>query len=91
VPSPSGGDVKRAFDYDRESCETVNGLMVSAELQELKQALAESIPLAPNPLMLEAKTSKMSIQSEDTPSKMIPLSIEEPIKVANIGNSLDPN
>jgi hypothetical protein len=30
------GDVKRAFDYDRESCETPNRLIASAELQELK-------------------------------------------------------
>jgi hypothetical protein len=32
-------DVKRAFDYDRESCETVDRLLASVEL---KQALAES-------------------------------------------------
>jgi hypothetical protein len=38
------GDIKRAFDYNRESCETVDRLMASAELQELKQALAESPP-----------------------------------------------
>jgi hypothetical protein len=87
---PIRGDVKRAFDYDRESYEIVDGLMVSIERQELKQALVESTPLAPNPFMPEAKTSKMSIQSEDTLSKMIPMSMEEPIKVANIGNSLDP-
>jgi hypothetical protein len=36
------GDVKRAFDCDSESCETTNRMMVSIELQELKQALAES-------------------------------------------------
>jgi hypothetical protein len=36
------GDIKQAFDCDRESCETVDRLTVSAELQELKQALAES-------------------------------------------------
>jgi hypothetical protein len=30
------GDVKRAFDCDRESCETSNRLMASVELQELK-------------------------------------------------------
>jgi hypothetical protein len=32
-------DVKRAFDCDRESCETVDRLLASVEL---KQALAES-------------------------------------------------
>jgi hypothetical protein len=36
------GDVKRAFDCDRESCETADRLTTSVELQELKQALAES-------------------------------------------------
>jgi hypothetical protein len=30
------GDVKQAFDYDRESCEMVDRLMASVELQELK-------------------------------------------------------
>jgi hypothetical protein len=37
-------DVKRGFDYDRESCETTGRLTASVELQELKQALAESTP-----------------------------------------------
>jgi hypothetical protein len=36
------GDVKRAFDCDRESCETVDKLTASIELQDLKLALAES-------------------------------------------------
>jgi hypothetical protein len=36
--------VKRAYDYDRESCEIANRLMASAELQELKQVLAKSPP-----------------------------------------------
>jgi hypothetical protein len=35
------GDVKRAFDYDRESCETADRLLASVELQELKQAFAK--------------------------------------------------
>jgi hypothetical protein len=30
------GDVKRAFDCNRESCETTDRLTVSTELQELK-------------------------------------------------------
>jgi hypothetical protein len=37
-------------------------------------------------LMLEAKTSKMSIQPEDNLSKMIPLSLDEPSKVAHVEN-----
>jgi hypothetical protein len=38
------GDVKRAFDCDRESCEIADRLTASVELQELKQALAEVPP-----------------------------------------------
>jgi hypothetical protein len=81
------GDVKLAFDCDRESCETADRLTAFSELQELKRALAES-PLYP--VMPEAKNSKTSIQLEDTLSKMIPLSTEEPSKVAHMGNNLDP-
>jgi hypothetical protein len=84
------GDIKRAFNCDKESCETIDRLLESTELQELKQALAEPPPPLPDPVMLEAKTSKMSIQLEDTLSKTIPLSMEEPSKVARVGNSLDP-
>jgi hypothetical protein len=83
------GDVKQAFDCNRESCETANRLMASVELRDLKQALAES-PLPPDPIMPEAKTSKTSIQVEDSLSKTVPLSTEEPSKVAHMGNSLDP-
>jgi hypothetical protein len=36
------GDVKRAYDCDRESYEMANRLITSVELQELKKALAES-------------------------------------------------
>jgi hypothetical protein len=79
------GDVKQAFHYDRESCEIADRLMEFAELQELKQALAES-PL--DLVMPKAKTSKMSM--EDTLNKMIPLSTEEPSKIAHVGNNLDP-
>jgi hypothetical protein len=81
------GDNKQAFDCDRESCETADRLMASIEIQELKPALAES---PPDPVMPKAKFSKMSIQPEDTLSKMILLSTEESSKVAHIGNSLDP-
>jgi hypothetical protein len=57
------GDVKRAFGCDRESYETANRLTASTELQELKQALAES---SLDSVMSEAKSSKTSIQPEDT-------------------------
>jgi hypothetical protein len=80
------GDIKRAFDCDRESCETTDRLLASAELQELKQALAES-PL--DLVIPEAMTSKMPIQPEDTVSKTIMLSMEEPSKVTHVGNSLN--
>jgi hypothetical protein len=91
MPGPHGvipikGDVKRAFDCDRESYETADRLTASAELQDLKQALAES----PSDLVMpKAKTSKTSIQSEDSLSKTIPLSTEESSKVAHVGKSLD--
>jgi hypothetical protein len=92
MPRPCGvisirGDVKWAFDYDKESCEMADRLLASTELQKLKQALAESHP---DLVMPEAKSSKMSIQLEDTLKKTIPLSTEEPSKVAHVGNSLDP-
>jgi hypothetical protein len=92
MPGPHGvisirGDVKRAFNCDRKICETTDRLLASAELQELKQALAKC---RPDPVMPEAKTFKISIQPEDTLSMTIPLSMEEPSKVAHVGNSLDP-
>jgi hypothetical protein len=47
MPGPNGiitinGDIKHAYDCDRESCETADRIIVSVELQELKKALAES-------------------------------------------------
>jgi hypothetical protein len=40
--------------------------------------------------MPKAKTSKTSIQLEDSLNKMILLSMEEPSKVTHIGNNLNP-
>jgi hypothetical protein len=39
--------------------------------------------------MPEAKTSKMSLQLEDSLSKIVPLSTEEPSKLDHVQNSLD--
>jgi hypothetical protein len=91
LPGPRGvisirGDVKWAFDCVRESCETVDRLTTSVELQELKQALVKS---SLDPVMPKAKTSMTSIQSKDTHNKTIPLSTKEPSKVAHVGNDLD--
>jgi hypothetical protein len=36
------GDVKRAYDCDKESCEMANRLSASATLRELKESLVES-------------------------------------------------
>jgi hypothetical protein len=36
------GDIKRAYNFDKESCEMADRLTASVELQELKKALAES-------------------------------------------------
>jgi hypothetical protein len=92
MPGPRGvisirGDIMQAFDCDRESCEMADRLIVYIELQDLKQVLAES---PPDPIMPEVKTSKMSIESDDSLSKTILLFMEEPSKVAHVGNSLDP-
>jgi hypothetical protein len=59
--------------------------MASTKIQELKKALVESHL---DPIMPEANTSKTSIQREDSLSKTIPLSPDEPSKVARVGNSL---
>jgi hypothetical protein len=63
MPGPNGiisirGDVKCAYDYDRESCKIADRLTASVELQELKKAMAES---PPDPIMPEVKSSKTSI------------------------------
>jgi hypothetical protein len=81
------GDIKRANDCDKESCEMANKLTAFAKLQELKESLAES---PPDLVMPDSKASKMSIHLEDALSKQIPLSMEEPSKLAHIGNTLDP-
>jgi hypothetical protein len=49
MPGPHGvisirGDVKHAYDCDKESCEMVDILTASAELQELNKALVEYPP-----------------------------------------------
>jgi hypothetical protein len=64
-----------------------NMLLASVELQELKKALVESHP---DPIMPEAKTSKVPNQLEDNLSKIIPFFSDEPSKVAHVGNNLDP-
>jgi hypothetical protein len=89
MPGPHGvisirGDVKRVFDYDRESCEIVDRLMTSAKLRDLKQALTEFPPPPSDPVMPEVKTS---IQLEDSLRKTVPLSTEESIKVAHVDSS----
>jgi hypothetical protein len=48
VSDPNGvisikGDIKQAYDCDRESCEMADALLASAELQDLKKALAKSL------------------------------------------------
>jgi hypothetical protein len=92
MPSPRGvisirGDVKQAYDCEKENYVMANRLTASIELQELKESLAES----PQDLIMpDSKASKMTIQPKDALSKQIPLSTEEPSMVAHIGNTLDP-
>jgi hypothetical protein len=57
------GDVRRACDCDKESCEMADRLTSSAELWVLKESFAESLP---SPVMPDSKTSKTSIQLENT-------------------------
>jgi hypothetical protein len=38
------GDIRCTYDYDKESCDTVDTFAAFTELQELKKALAESPP-----------------------------------------------
>jgi hypothetical protein len=91
MPGPNGvisvkGDVKRAYDCDRESYEMADALLASVELQNLKKAMVES---PPNPVMPESRASKLSIQPEDKLSKTIQLFPSESSKVAHVGNNLD--
>jgi hypothetical protein len=65
MPGPCGvisirGDVKRAYDRNKESCEMADRLATSVELQELKEALVD-----PPPPDLVMPDSRNSIQSED--------------------------
>jgi hypothetical protein len=64
--SPLGKTSCWAYDCDKESYEMADRLMASAWLQELKEALAES---PREPVMPNSKTSKKSIQPEDTLSR----------------------
>jgi hypothetical protein len=41
------GDVKRSFDYERESCETTDRLIASTVLLELKAGLGQAPPPRP--------------------------------------------
>jgi hypothetical protein len=60
------GDIKRAYDCDKESCEMANRLTASTELRELKESLAES---PSDPVIPDSKASKTSIQPEDALNK----------------------
>jgi hypothetical protein len=81
------GDVKRAYDYDQESCKMVDALLAFVELKNLKKAMAESLL---DPVMPESKTSKLSIQPEDKLNKTILLISSDPSKDTHVGRNLDP-
>jgi hypothetical protein len=44
----------------------------------------------PDPIMLEVKTSKLFIQTEDKLNKTAQLYLSDPSKVTHIGNNLNP-
>jgi hypothetical protein len=57
IPGPCGvisirGGIKRAYNYDKESCGKADRPSVATELQELKEPLVES-PL--DPIMIDSK------------------------------------
>jgi hypothetical protein len=90
--SPNGvisikGDVKQAYDCDRERCEMAYAFLASIKLQNLNKVRVES---PPDPIMLEAKTSKLSIQPQDKMNKTIQLFTSDHSKVTHIKNNLDP-
>jgi hypothetical protein len=68
MPGPNNiitikGDVKHAYNCDMVSCESVDMIIASAELQELKKALAESPPRTrscPRPSHLRLPSSQRS-------------------------------
>jgi hypothetical protein len=52
MPGPHGvisitGDIERAYDCDKESCEMADRSTASVELLELKESLVESSPSPP--------------------------------------------
>jgi hypothetical protein len=75
VSSPSGEISSVPTTATRRAVRQLIDSQCPQKVQELKKALAE-YPL--DPIMPEAKTSKTSIQLEDSLSKTIPLSMEEP-------------
>jgi hypothetical protein len=83
-------DVKRAYNYERESCKIAEALLASVELQDPKKVMAKDPPPPPASVMPKSKTLKMSIQSKDKLNKTIPLFPSHPTKVAHMGNNLDP-
>jgi hypothetical protein len=75
MPGPCGvismkGDIKRAYDCDREICEMADRLIASAELQELKESLVESPPPRPSHTQLQhlqnIHTARGRTQQTDT-------------------------
>jgi hypothetical protein len=79
------GDVRQVYDYDWESCEKTDALLASVKLQSLKKAMVES---PPDPMMLEVKAFKLSIQPEEKVTKTVQLFPSDRFQVMHIGNSL---
>jgi hypothetical protein len=92
IPRPCGvisikGDVKQAYDCDKESCEMANRLTASVELWELTKSLAQSpwTRSCPTPRPPKCPSSQRTHSS-----RRYHLAMEKPSKVAHIGNTLDP-
>ena len=92
MPGPAGvitlcGDVKKAYECDRENCDMADVMAASLELAKELQAAAESSPVLDLPA---PKIAKQDIEPGETSTKTIQLDPEDPTKVTHIGLQLDP-
>ena len=92
MPRPAGvitlrGDVKKAYECDRENCDMADVMEASLELAKELQAAAESSRELDLPTPKNAKTD---IQPEGALTQTMQLDPEDPTKVTHIGTQLDP-
>jgi hypothetical protein len=91
MPGPNGvitirGDLKMAYECDYESCNLTDTLITSLNLNREVRSLAES---PADSVMSESKTSKLTIQLEEKPTKTVQLDPTDPSMVIHIWTNLD--